>query len=468
MVEDADTLIAAIDEAPSGTLFTIVLNKDIALEKMLTIPANKYITLTSNSDPIFFKLVGPDGTITNPVSTITVNSGGVLTLGGIIVTHNTGFFGEGITVNSGGEFIMSDGEISGNTGGSGGGVSSSGSFLMSGGKITNNEAGFGGGVHIAQGSFTMKGGMISYNKATFFGTGGGVDVGYHCYFSLSGGEISYNTAEYYGGGVNNNGDFRMTGGKITNNKVTDSRSAGGGVYNRNNFVLSGGTIAQNIALSGGGVLTGSDNDFTMSGGEISSNTATNGGGVYIEYGTFKLTSGKISSNAATNSGGGVWIRIDQLDQLFVSNGVVFSNNRASEAYERSSEHDAVYAKQIGSSVTWTTPFTQGYNNYDIGYTSNTPMPDITPSSTPPDRSPNRTPFTVSPSAPDSNDNSSEGLDFRIVVVVTGLVVALLITLLVIYFKKNHTSITRIQTLKRQTRLSKTTHNHKHPQKTSHR
>jgi hypothetical protein len=284
--------------------------------------------------------------------------------------------------------------------------------------------------------------MISYNKATFFGTGGGVNVGYDGYFSLSGGEISYNTAEYYGGGVNNNGDFRMLGGKITNNKVTDSSNTigGGGVNNRGSFMLSNGIIAQNTAPSGGGVLTGS-NDFAMSGGEISGNTATTGGGVHIEYGSFRLTGGKISGNTATNSGGGVWVRIEELNQFSVSNGVVFSNNRASEAYDRSSEYDEVYAKQIGSSVTWTTPFTQGYNNYDIGYTSNAKNPDVTPNNTPLTSPPNRTPFTVSPSAPISSD-SSEELDFRIVAVVIVLGVTIVIITLVYYRLHKKTITTR--------------------------
>jgi hypothetical protein len=39
-------------------------------------------------------------------------------------------------------------------------------------------------------------------------------------------------------------------------------------------------------------------------------------------------------------------------------------------------NDALYEKQIGHSVTWTTPFTQGFNNYDISYTSNTKVTNL--------------------------------------------------------------------------------------------
>ena len=319
-------------------------------------------------------------------------------------------------ISNNGVFLMYDGEISGNSAIEGGGVFNRGTFTMLGGKISGNNAWNQGGGVYNEDTFEMLGGEISDNTAA---TGGGIynwggatsieykytssntkEFGgygnqYSGSFTLSGGVISGNTAGR-GGGVENQGVFIMSGGVISDNTATGS---GGGVSNgqtivSGNFEMSGGEISANTAEKGGGVynffysivsLMGSgvisdntaelcggvciDGDFNMSGGMISGNIASNGGGVYLGNGIFKLSGGEISKNTATHDGGGIWVDNEKLDQLFVSNGVIFSSNHASGAYDRDSMHDSVYRSQIGNRVTWTTPFTQGYNNYDISYTS---------------------------------------------------------------------------------------------------
>jgi hypothetical protein len=82
-----------------------------------------------------------------------------------------------------------------------------------------------------------------------------------------------------------------------------------------------------------------------------------------------VTGGKISDNTAINNGGGVWVDAENLYKLFVFEGVVFENNQALVAYNRNPADDQLYNTQIAKKVTWTTPFTQGYNNYDISYTN---------------------------------------------------------------------------------------------------
>jgi hypothetical protein len=155
---------------------------------------------------------------------------------------------------------------------------------------------------------------------------------------------------------------------ISGNTVTDK---GGGVYVLGgNFDVTGGMISNNKAAIGGGVCD--DGAFTMSSGAISGNTAdSQGGGVYIGAGGFELSGGKITGNTAGYSGGGLWIAVEHLSKLFIYDGVTFSDNRASVAYNRDSAHNDIYSAYIGGRVTWTSPFTQGYNNYDISYTSGT-------------------------------------------------------------------------------------------------
>jgi len=91
----------------------------IALSEALVIPINKSITLTSKSNVKFYKLLGANNT-----SALFVDSGSVLELDGIIVTHGSGEGGQGVIVKTGSAFIMHSGEISGNNCfGYGGGVS---------------------------------------------------------------------------------------------------------------------------------------------------------------------------------------------------------------------------------------------------------------------------------------------------------------------------------------------------------
>ena len=247
-------LINAVDNAVGSTV--IALNGDITLLWSLVISGNKNITLTSNRATGFYKLIGP-----NDQSTIGISAGGVLTIDGIIVTHETGDGGSGVAV--GGALIMVDGEISGNYA---------------------NRVGNGGGV-TNYGVFTMLGGTISNNTAH---SGGGVLSGFDCFFVMSGGKISDNSAEFGGGVHMMSGSFVMEGGEI----ISNAASRGGGVY------LYAGNIRNVDPIY--------DGSFVMSGGKISGNTAEQGGGVYNRDVTFKLSGGIVFGNAASKGSGDVY------------------------------------------------------------------------------------------------------------------------------------------------------------------
>ena len=175
--------------------------------------------------------------------------------------------------------------------------------------------------------------------------------------------------------VNNGGTFIMYNGEISGNTVTNY---GGGVWNEGTFVMSGGTIANNTATFYGGGVYVKSGSFSMTGGMIYGNTATHGGGVYVENGFVELLNDSVvHSNVASGNGGGVWVTNTNVEtdfeHLFIGAGTVFTDNRAATAYNRDSIHAIVYAEQM-KGTSWTSPFTQGYNNYDISYTYGTPMP----------------------------------------------------------------------------------------------
>jgi uncharacterized repeat protein (TIGR02543 family) len=162
------------------------------------------------------------------------------------------------------------------------------------------------------------------------------------------------------------GSVIVSGGTISNNTA----QGGGGIRNSGLLNLFGGVVSNNTAELGGGIA--SSGNFSMFNGIISNNIAVDGGGICLENGLVDLFSGTISENIASVDGGGVWVAYANLDHLFVYDGMVFSNNSASVAYNRNPIDDALYYAQIGPNVVWTNPFTQGYNNYDISYTNGTP------------------------------------------------------------------------------------------------
>lgn len=95
-----------------------------------------------------------------------------------------------ICVAQGGVLTMNGGTISGNTGAYGSAVYNEGTFTMADGEISANSGQIGTVVNNAGGEFIMTGGRISSNKVT--DGCGGVFVSDNCTFTMTGGEISGN------------------------------------------------------------------------------------------------------------------------------------------------------------------------------------------------------------------------------------------------------------------------------------
>ncbi|MCL2642320.1 MAG: hypothetical protein FWD52_02220 [Candidatus Bathyarchaeota archaeon] len=274
VVETEAELVTAINTSPDEE-YTIVISKDIMLEKSLEIPDGKRIILIGNVSDIC--LVGTDG-----FDTIIVKSGGYLRMVGyIVVTHAKGDTGRGIYVERGGTCILQSTTVSGNRADNGGGVYNEGTFELrqaddSLGLIANNVATLGGGVY-NKGTFRVFGGCIKDNVATL---GGGVYNAKRSLFDMTRSEITFNKATDKGGGVYNLGVLDMKSGCIDRN----SADKGGGVYNLGTF---------NMAKS-----YGLYDRMMPRGCSIGFNTATLAGGVY-NAGTFDMPEGApIYSNTA--------------------------------------------------------------------------------------------------------------------------------------------------------------------------
>ncbi len=348
-------LQAAINAAGDGEPTVIELNSDIILNGYdIKIPQDKILKLTSAGAEITHSIDA-----NRLFQVLSVSSQAALYLENIIITGGVGTdSGAGVSVFGGTLVMNNNAAITGNqASGAGAGVliRNGGTFCMNGGEITNNTAGTeGGGVNNGTGGiFLMAGGIISGNSCPLIGASRGGGVFNSGIFTMEGGEIFGNYAIISGGGVFNAAYFTMEGGKLCGNS---SGGNGGGIYN-----------------------AGSERSLFIAGGEISGNFAAgSGGGIYMHpvEGTAPLitVAGKslIADNMAGHDGGGIWISFGQPCRLEIGPDTVFSGNKASRAFNRSPADDGACSDHIAA-VRWTSPFPQGYNNYDISYTNGTPF-----------------------------------------------------------------------------------------------
>ena len=200
----------------------------------VTIPANKHITLTSDTGNQWTVAMGSDDRH--------FNVQGSLTLANIILRGRGDALGDftsgGVNVATYGALVMNGGaEIyncySGSqTGGGGVALAVDATFTMNANsKIYANIARIGGGVANWGGIFTMVGGEISGNFATtnnsgFGGFGGGVFLGCDSPnwigdLDAQGGKISGNTADKDGGGIYSH-ISPLIGGKYSNINIAAS------------------------------------------------------------------------------------------------------------------------------------------------------------------------------------------------------------------------------------------------------
>lgn len=202
---------------------------------------------------------------------VNVTSGGVLTLGSIIIDGQGGHpsYGDGnvdadtalITVDGGTLIVNDTADLRNNknTATNGGGVSvtNSGTLTINGDIIRNSAAGNGGGVYIDNGTLTINDGYIQINTAT---NGGGVYVMNSNRVTIKAVRrgIYNNKATVDGGGVYiANGIISMSGGKITGNSAAGN---GGGIYLDPNVTALNLSGTLNISGNRQGTVVGTSSD----------------------------------------------------------------------------------------------------------------------------------------------------------------------------------------------------------------
>ena len=339
------------------------------------------------------------------------DAGTLLTVGGDVVVsgNEADYYGGAFYIGSGCQATFGgSAEISGNSASYGGAVycQDAGSSLTvtDGAKVPDNEATYGGAFYIYNGCQATFGGsaQIADNDADFGGAvmcygagtslavtgsvgvsgneagqGGAFNITDGCQATFGGSaQIADNDADYGGAVICGAGAlFEMTDSV----EVSGNEAYMGGAF----YIYDGcqasfnekAKITGNTATATGGGIQLADPNTTLSLAgtvDISGNTAGgDGGGIYLDP---TVTSGlaipagvTITGNTAGGDGGGIYLAYAQLPQLTVEAGATFTDNKAATVTpDRSPVDDDLYAQKIAG-TDWTSPLTQGYNNYDIAY-----------------------------------------------------------------------------------------------------
>ncbi|MDR0837083.1 MAG: autotransporter adhesin family protein [Propionibacteriaceae bacterium] len=206
-------------------------------------------------------------------------------------------------------------------------------------------------------------------------------------------EVSYNAADTSGGGIANLGGTLS----ITDDaKIWDNYSGedGAGLYLLAPTSLSGNvTIHENTAgHNGGGIAVGGSTRLAISGTTLTDNNANNdGGAMHIgESADLHAVNTVFQDNEAGTDGGAIFATGNAFKTL-TTDGVTFADNSAGEGSEWELNGDEVSVQHERNIIntSYTTPFTNAYNNYDINYSR---------PSTPPDK-PDKTEPPAGPSTP---------------------------------------------------------------------
>lgn len=284
-----------------------------------------------------------DGSTAGPGGAVRVNAGAELAVLDSAITGSQSTDGGG--AYAAGLLVLDGTEVSGNSAGTGAGLSSEsddegrGELLVTGSQIAGNTASNDGGGILADGPLTVEESTISGNTAADIG-GGIYSTGKYGTLDVADSVISGNDADY-GGGVGISpafGKYNVLDRFISRTTIVENTAefAGGGVYATglnpgDELTISRSTLSGNTAEGtaeadgvGGGLAVNTadysavEGDLLVSNSTVSGNTADVGGGVSIGGtdpegsgrvygGSVELANSTVAANAATLRGGGIYL-----------------------------------------------------------------------------------------------------------------------------------------------------------------
>jgi CSLREA domain-containing protein len=238
-------------------------------------------------------------------------------------------------VRNDGTLLLQSCTVSGNrTGydGTGGGIynAAGATLALNSTTVSGNSA----NVHVAAGGGIYNAGTLDLTDSTVSGNLGGTGGGIFsdaATLTLNNSRITNNTPGGAGGGIR-----KDSGGALTVNNSTISgngqASVGGGIYDNSGMLtVNNSTITGNWAYHSGGGIHSDGGMLTLNDSTISGNTVTHGGvgwsggGIYTAFeATATLTNVTVSDNSAVDPGGGIQNDSDGI--VTVKNTIVADNS----------------------------------------------------------------------------------------------------------------------------------------------
>ncbi len=218
----------------------------------------------------------------------------------------TGISGSVFTISAGVTATIQDVTIRNGSAFLGGGIYNNGTVTISNGTLSGNSAGYGGGGILNGGgaTATISNSTLSSNSAAVV-AGGILNEGT---LTISNSTLSSNSAAAGAGGILNGGTLTISNSTLSSNSAPGSSNSGpggaGGILNGGTLTISNSTLSSNSAgVYGGGIYNnGFGATVTISNSTLSGNSAgVYGGGIY-NVGTVTISNSTLSGNSAPGGG----------------------------------------------------------------------------------------------------------------------------------------------------------------------
>src|SRR5216684_2247782 len=263
-------------------------------------------------------------------SVFTISAGVTATIQDVTIRNGSAFLGGGIYNN--GTVTISNGTLSGNSAGYGGGGILNGggaTATISNSTLSSNSAAVVAGGILNEGTLTISNSTLSSNSAA--AGAGGILNGFGATATISNSTLSSNSAPGSSnsgpggaGGILNGGTLTISNSTLSGN----SADFDGGIFNDfgATATISNSTLSGNSAeFDGGGILNGSGARVTISNSTLSGNSAgVYGGGIYNNgFGaTVTISNSTLSGNSAGVYGGGIY----NVGTVTISNSTLSGNS----------------------------------------------------------------------------------------------------------------------------------------------
>lgn len=312
---DYATIQSAVNEPTCNEVF---LDSGTFIE---TVAIDRSITIQGQGQQN--TLVKPDSTN----SVFAIGSGVAVTLTNMTIANGNDFthFGGGIYVDNSALTIEYITLVDNRAHHKGAGIYNlGGEILIDNSQLIGNSAGEGAGIYNLGGDIAIEYSLLKGNSGetvtggAIYTQGGGTITIRHSILE----ENSASGSSHFGGAIYNDGSTLLI--EFCDLLANTSDQQGGAIYNKNGMIdLSSSKLKDNHANSGGAIANFGFMNITES--DLIDNEAGSNGAAILNVGTMLVEGGNISTNFADSDGGGIanWGDLTIADSIFIANNSTY-------------------------------------------------------------------------------------------------------------------------------------------------